>query len=121
MAWGASGIGEPEPDAGRAGGAVPAVRELREDFLLGYGYNTTRAYWGDLEHLNDWCMERGLDVLALSEQDMKKYLAWMRRRGYSGSTVRRRRSTYGLFRSSPSVSASAHRCVIDGGLRNQQQ
>jgi len=64
--------------------------ELREDFLVGYGYNTARAYWGDLEHLNDWCMERGLDVLALSEQDLKKYLAWMKRRGYSASTRRHR-------------------------------
>jgi Phage integrase, N-terminal SAM-like domain len=64
--------------------------ELREDFLADYRYNTARAYWGDLDHLNDWCMERGLDILALSEQDLKKYLAWMRRRGSSGSTVRRR-------------------------------
>jgi site-specific recombinase XerD len=71
--------------------------ELREDFLLGYGYNTARAYWGDLEHLNDWCVERGLDVLALSEQDLKKYLAWMGRRGYSRSTIRRRCGTFALF------------------------
>ncbi len=72
--------------------------ELREDFLLDYGYNTARAYWGDLEHLNDWCMERGLDILQLSEQDLKKYLAWLRRRGYSASTIRRRVTSYRLFR-----------------------
>jgi site-specific recombinase XerD len=71
--------------------------ELREEFLVDYCYNTARAYWGDLEHLNDWCMERGLDVLVLSERDFKKYLAWMRRRGHSGSTVRRRRGTWRLF------------------------
>jgi hypothetical protein len=38
---------------------------------VGYGYNTARPYWGDLEHLNDRCMERGLDILELSEQDLK--------------------------------------------------
>ena len=32
-------------------------------------------------------MERGLDILALDDKDMKKYLAWMRRR----------QGTYGLF------------------------
>ena len=73
--------------------------ELREDFLLNYGYNTARAYWGDLEHLNDWCMERGPDILTLTDQDLKKYLAWMRRRGYSRSTIRRRRGTCALFMS----------------------
>lgn len=71
--------------------------QLREDFLLDYGYNTARAYWGDLEHLNDWCMERGLDILVLEEKDLKKYLAWMKRRGYSPSTVRRRRTAWRRF------------------------
>lgn len=71
--------------------------ERREDFLLGYGYNTARAYWGDLEHLNDWCMDGGLDIFALKDGDLKKYLAWMRRRGYSPSTIRRRRGTHRLF------------------------
>ena len=75
----------------------PRFARLREDFLLDYGYNTARAYWGDLEHLNDWCMERGLDILALDDKDLKKYLAWMRRRGYSGSAVRRRQGTLMLF------------------------
>ncbi len=79
--------------------------QLREDFLLDYGYNTARAYWGDLEHLNDWCMQRGLDVLTLEEQQFKRYLTWLRRRKYSPSTVRRRRGTYGLFLSHI---ASAH-------------
>lgn len=71
--------------------------ELREDFLLGYGYNTARAYWGDLEHLNDWCLERGLDILALEDGDLRKYQTWMRRRNYSSSTIRRRRGTHALF------------------------
>ena len=70
---------------------------LREDFLVNYRYETARAYWGDLEHLNDWCTERGLDILALDDKDLKKYLAWMKREGYSPNTVRRRRGTYRLF------------------------
>lgn len=71
--------------------------ELREDFLVGYGKNTARAYWGDLEHLNDWCMERDLDILALREEDMRRYLSLLKRRGYSPSTIRRRRGTHRLF------------------------
>ena len=72
--------------------------QLREDFLVNYQYETARAYWGDLEHLNDWCMERKLDILELSEKDLKRYLAWMRRRGYSPATVRRRQGTLRSFR-----------------------
>jgi len=71
---------------------------LREDFLVGYTYNTARAYWGDLEHLNDWCIERGMDVLALEEKDLKRYVLLLKRRGYSPNTLGRRRGTYSLFR-----------------------
>jgi site-specific recombinase XerD len=80
--------------------------ELREEFLLGYCYNTARAYWGDLEHLNDWCMERGLDILQLDDKDAKRYLAWMKRRGYSETTVQRRRGTFQLFERSRRVTES---------------
>lgn len=71
--------------------------ELREDFLLGYGYNTARAYWGDLEHINDWCLENELDVMRIDDHDLTTYLDSLQHRGYSPSTVRRRRSTLGLF------------------------
>ena len=40
--------------------------EAREEFLLDYGYNTARAYWGDLEDLYDWCQHRGCDILQLT-------------------------------------------------------
>lgn len=73
--------------------------ELREDFLLGYGYHTARAYWGDLEDIKDWADGRGFDVLELSEAQFKQFLARMRRRGYSPSTVRRRVTAFnGLVR-----------------------
>ena len=75
--------------------------ELREEFLLGYTYNTARAYWSDLEQIADWAEERGKDVLGLTDKDLKQYAALLRRRRYSESTVRRRLAVYKLFRREP--------------------
>ncbi|TQN41687.1 integrase-like protein [Blastococcus colisei] len=72
--------------------------EAREEYLLNYGYNTARAYWGDLEHLYDWCEERGFDVFTLTEQQFRQYQALLRRRKYSENTVRRRRTAWEGFR-----------------------
>ena len=68
--------------------------EAREEYLLGYGYNTARAYWGDLEDLYDWCEHRGFDILELTEQQFRQYQALLRRRRYSESTIRRRRTSW---------------------------
>lgn len=65
---------------------------LREELLVDYCHNTARAYWGDLQDWFEWAVERGKDVLALTEQDQKQYYAMLRRRGYSEGTVRRRRT-----------------------------
>lgn len=64
--------------------------DRRESVLLDYGYNTARAYWADLQDWFEWSVERGKDVLALTEQDRKQYVALLRRRKYSESTIRRR-------------------------------
>ena len=64
--------------------------ELREQVLLPHGYNTARAYWGDLDHVFMWAEERDKDVLALTEKDIRQYVALLRRRKYSESTIRRR-------------------------------
>lgn len=64
--------------------------DLREDLLLNYGYNTARAYWTDLDGWFRWAIERDKDILNLSEKDIRRYLALLRRRGYSESTIRRR-------------------------------
>lgn len=64
--------------------------ELREQVLLDHTYNTARAYWGDLDDTFRWAAERNKDVLALSEKDIRQYLALLRRRKYSENTVRRR-------------------------------
>lgn len=67
--------------------------ELREELLVDYGYNTARAYWGDLQAWFEWAVERDKDVLALSERDVTQYIALLRRRKYSESTIRRRRTS----------------------------
>lgn len=64
--------------------------DRREALLVNYGYNTARAYWADLQDWFEWSVERNKDVLALTEKDKKQYLALLRRRKYSESTIRRR-------------------------------
>lgn len=64
--------------------------DLREEVLLDYGYNTARAYWSDLQDLYEWATRLGTDVLTLSERDIRRYLALLRRRKYSEATIRRR-------------------------------
>lgn len=71
---------------------------LRENLLLGYCYNTARAYWGDLDELFRWAEARQKDLLTLSEKDFKQYCALLRRSKYSESTVRRRRTAWRLLR-----------------------
>lgn len=73
--------------------------ELREEYLLGYCYNTARAYWGDLEDLFDWAESESLDVLGLTAVEIARYLAGMQKAGYSSNTIRRRRTAIaGLMR-----------------------
>lgn len=72
--------------------------ELREDLLLNYeNPNTVRAYWGDLQDWFEWAAERDKDVLNLTGQDVKQYVALLRRRKYSEGTVRRRRTALRLL------------------------
>lgn len=71
--------------------------DLRESVCLNYGYNTARAYWGDLDDWFRWAIERHKDVLNLTEKDQKQYYALLRRRKYSESTIRRRRTALRLL------------------------
>lgn len=94
---------------------LPVIRELevkyeqfsklREQVLLPHGYNTARAYWNDLDEWFRWAAERDKDVLDLSVKDVRQYLALLRRRKYSESTVRRRvtalRKVYELVHGTP--------------------
>lgn len=71
--------------------------DLRESVCLNYGYNTARAYWGDLDDWFRWAIARDKDVLSLSEEEQKQYYALLRRRRYSESTIRRRRTALRLL------------------------
>jgi len=64
--------------------------EIRESVLLNHGQNTARAYWGDLDDVFWWAQARGKEVLELSAKDIRQYVALLRRRKYSESTIRRR-------------------------------
>ncbi len=67
--------------------------------MLNYGYNTARAYWGDLDDLLLWALERDKDVLQLTSADITRYLALLKRRRYSPNTVRRRKTAFrGFYR-----------------------
>jgi site-specific recombinase XerD len=58
--------------------------------LVRHGYQTARAYRADLDDILNWAETCGLDVLALSEPDIRRYVALLRRRKYSENTIRRR-------------------------------
>lgn len=73
--------------------------DLRESVCLDYGYNTARAYWGDLDDWFRWAIERDKDILDLTAKDQKQYYALLRRRKYSESTIRRRRTALQKFQS----------------------
>lgn len=84
--------------------------DLREELLLGYGYQTARAYWADLQSWFEWAIERDKDVLALSKNDQAQYRALLRRRKYSESTIRRRGTALRLLYEADGASADA--CAI---------
>ena len=78
------------PIAGEVPETNERFAELREEYLLNFGYHTARAYWGDLQDLYLWAAERGKDVLNLTPRDFTQYMALHRRRGYSENTIRRK-------------------------------
>lgn len=80
--------------------------ELREQYLLGFGYQTARAYWGDLEHFHDWCLEHEVDMLGPTPGDIRCYLIELLAMHYSPNTVARRRTTLRAF----------YKVVIEEGL-----
>lgn len=75
----------------------PEFEAAREAFLIDYGINTARAYWGDLEAVRDWAEARGKDVMRLTDTEFRQYLALLKRRGYSPNTIRRRRTAFRGF------------------------
>jgi hypothetical protein len=68
--------------------------ELREDLLLGYCYNTARAYAADLDDIYDWTKANYLDIFQLTEDELAAYSATLVELDYSLNTVRRRRTAH---------------------------
>lgn len=79
--------------------------DIREEMLLGYGYNTARAYWADLQDIFEWAVARDRDVLALTDRDIRQYCALLRRRKYSENTLRRRQLVLRKLNLAQSLSA----------------
>jgi hypothetical protein len=72
---------------------------LREQLVLGYCYQTARAYWTDLEQWRDWCLEQNpeVDALAVEPHAVKRYLDALHVAGYADTTRARRRSILRRF------------------------
>jgi Phage integrase, N-terminal SAM-like domain len=93
--WAADGPRRRYPDyllpiAGQFTPTAERFADLREQLLLGYGYQTARAYRADLDDIYAWACRRGFDVLELSERQIRQYQTLLRRRRYSENTIRRR-------------------------------
>lgn len=76
-----------------AGQLVPddvRFAEARERLLLNCGLQTARAYRADLDDIYIWSVRRGFEVLRLTDGQVREYVALLRRRKYSESTIRRR-------------------------------
>jgi site-specific recombinase XerD len=65
---------------------------LRDEFVIGFRYQTARAYAGDLDHLFDWASAAELDVLALTAGDIERYVADLQSQAYTVNTLIRKRT-----------------------------
>ena len=74
-----------------------SFEDLREDFLLDFGYQTARAYWSDLDDWLCWCHARGLDALDVNGSSVDRYMHSLKKAGYADNTMRRRRMTLRRF------------------------
>jgi hypothetical protein len=80
-------------------GDADAFDVLREQLLLGYGFQTARAYWADLEHWRDWCREQqpAVDPLNLTGEEQRRYVQALDAAGYATTTRARRQSILRRF------------------------
>ena len=63
---------------------------LREDFLLGFGVRTARAYKTDLEDFREWCAGSAVDPIRAAATDLDAFTRSLGERGYASGTVARR-------------------------------
>jgi len=79
---------------------------LRDEFVIGFGYQTARAYAGDLDHLFDWAAATKLDVLALTDSDIERYVADLQSQKYTANTlIRKRTALRGFYSLATQVTA----------------
>lgn len=73
------------------------LEDQREAFLLGYRYNTARAYYADLDCFFTWCAAANVDPRDPHDGDTAAYLAELEDFGYATSTIRRRQVCINLW------------------------
>jgi site-specific recombinase XerD len=78
---------------------------LRDEFVVGFGYQTARAYAADLDHLHGWAAASELDVLGLGVADIERYVVELTSQAYSPNTLVRKRSA---LRGFYSLAAAMH-------------
>jgi site-specific recombinase XerD len=65
---------------------------LRDEFVIGFRYQTARAYAADLDHLFTWTLALGLDVMDLTDRDIERYVAKLKVENFSPNTMIRKRT-----------------------------
>ncbi len=74
------------------------IRLLNEMAMQrGWSSKTLISYQFDLLDAQNFVRESGRDLLTANEDDMLRYLAWLRRKGLRDTTIRRRRSALAVW------------------------
>jgi site-specific recombinase XerD len=76
---------------------------LRDEYVIGFRYQTARAYAADLDHLFDWATADGLDVIGLTAADIERYVAALSSQQYAPNTMVRKRTALRGFYSLAAV------------------
>jgi site-specific recombinase XerD len=65
---------------------------LRDEYVIGFRYQTARAYAADLDHLFGWATAAELDVVGLTVADIQRYVVELNEQKYSTNTMVRKRT-----------------------------
>jgi site-specific recombinase XerD len=76
---------------------------LRDEYVIGFRYQTARAYAADLDHLFAWARSAELDVVSLTVSDIERYVAALNTQKYSPNTMVRKRTALRGFYSLAAV------------------
>jgi site-specific recombinase XerD len=82
---------------------------LRDEFVIGFRYQTARAYAADLDHLFSWALTSGLDVMGLTVSDIERYVATLHVEKFSPNTmIRKRTALRGFYSLATATEARAN-------------